>query len=178
MDGAGEDDCTDAEFFSVSAGDLDVVSEKDTGTPTTYNAAYGVVFRATNAGEFIIPAVNDNDTHRTAIEYSQFNGADTTHGSTEALRATLVNTMSIVNMYVDLNTQPGTTDASLSFMLRQNVASNTDFEVVITGANNQNSDSTGSLTLSDDDLIGMRITPANTPAVSIGSTWSLTATVP
>jgi len=170
ISGSSDTTCNSATDSQViSAGDIFTLNITAGGSPTSTRGRWGIVFVPDTTGEFIIPSSSDNNLSNSATEYYYMHVADGSWGTTEADKSQMTQRgdfptyMTIKNMYVQLETDPGATGKIYTFRLRANAGDATaELECILDGVKTCNASAT--VTISEDDLLATRSIPTDTPA--------------
>lgn len=158
-----------ADTQAVTAGEKYTLTSTVSGTPAGSLAQFGIIFDPTNKGEWIIAFSDDDDLNTTTTEYSRIHTGDGSNWSaTESTRYQALQTgsfaadMDILNMYVELETDPGVTGDIFTFTLMQNAVA-TSLGATCDGV--QTCNGTATINISDDDLMDVRSVPTSSPTV-------------
>jgi hypothetical protein len=161
----------ESETASASAGDKFVLEVTPSGTPSAVTTVkYGVVFVPTTSGEFIVPAVTENNFSATDTHYWQPLGGKVGSSTTESDMRLTSSAMTIKNMYAWLENDPGTAPNEYAFTLMKNgSAASATFTCAVTAANYPTCNDTENITISNDDLLTTRIVPTSSPTTGSGA---------
>lgn len=143
-------------------GDYITFPAAPSGTPTSATATFALRYRPTTSGSFPLIAVFPLPNSTTNPMYYSLSGG-TTGGGTEANNQSITDSMTITKLAVKLNFAPGA-GKSRAYTLRVNGA---DTALTCTIADTAVSCSaTGSIAISDDDLVATSDVPTGTPTAS------------
>lgn len=161
--------CSDIVHSSTTvAGELVSISATPSGTPAAANAIFGISFTPANDGEYPIFFSQTAGPSASANNYAPLTAANQSWGTTDTLGvanyvANPTPGVFIKDMYVNVVTAPGAAK-SYTLTVRQNGASPTGGQTVaLSGAAALTGTSTGRVSLSVGDLIGIESVPSGTP---------------
>ena len=153
---------------TATAGEKFVLVSTVTGTPAASRVKTGIVFVPTTSGQWIIPLSSDDSLHTTATEYAKIVGGDDAWNGTITNKQQTYQTgsfagdMDILNMYVVLETNPGTGLNKFDFTLMQDGIA-TALVATCDGVTACNATST--INIGDDEQFATRSVPTSDPSV-------------
>ena len=155
-------DTATAGQVAVVAGDFFAIQSTPTASPTGGGKARcSATFTATTNGQFFFP-YSDNDTmSNAATEYNLLFSSINNWNGTETSVDQLAQSMSILNMYVNLPAGSPGSGNSYTLDLRQDVNS-PGLQVVLSDAETSDK-ATATISINDDDLLATQAVPASTP---------------
>ena len=153
---------------TATAGEKFVLVSTVTGTPAASIVKTSIVFVPTTSGQWIIPLSSDDNLHTTATEYAKIIGGDDAWNASATNKqityqtGSFVADMDILNMYVELETDPGVAGDIFTFTLMQGAVASA---LVATCDGVTTCNATSTINISDDEQLSTRSVPTSSPTV-------------
>lgn len=161
-----------AHTVSVAAGDKINLKYSTAGTyPATGYAWWGLTFLADTDGESLILGGSEDNLSNVITEFNSFAAARNTWNITESYRYRLGQTCTLKNLYLYLSAAPGS-GKYYRFTIRQNDA-DTSLLVTVSDTAQTGSNTSDTVSVSNDDYLGLECTPNGTPTAA-DAFWGLT----
>lgn len=164
--------------ISVTAGQTLSIQVVPTNTPSAISVRHSFLFVGDNAKESVIMGTNFQlGASTSATEYdSIFGGSGISPGPTEGdFQQLCACKGTISDLYVQLESDPGTDPDAFRYTIRKN-GSSTTLTVTITADATTGNDTSNSFTVEPGDLLNIMIEPLNTPSVAVEAAWGMVFT--